>query len=600
MAAIDVNDSIRLDLPDSVEVRQRPASRRSRSLVRAESDGLEIALEEAGLEVEAELELVPAAPPAGPRRRRARPADVPPTIEVRVGAAEGALLLLETEGGVFAWVEPDSERSSRRGGGRTLTFSLAGEEGGAGRRGRSGRRGVLSWIGERLVEPIRVRVLRFAATQAVDRLVDLIEGDRPFGLVDMRGAASTWLPAAPLPQLGPGPARILLMVHGTFSTTIGSYSALEATASGRAFLKESRSNYDAVLGFDHPTLGEDPERNAADLMAVLEGLPEGSQIDSVAFSRGGLVLRTLIERLAPATRPDLGFGRAVFVACTNGGTNLANPENWHTLVDLYTNIVMAGARALSVVSTGIAAGIVASTVSTLARFVKLLPQLAIEERRVPGLAAMLPDGTFVEALNSGPGSGGTDYHVIASDFEPRIEPSKGLTGELTEYLIDRLADRLFQADNDLVVHTQSMWEFGASRPPLDERKVHLIPTEETIYHIIYFGSEKVGELLTGWLFPQGVGERALPPAPPTPERHVRAAGANIDDSARGIGRGGGGFAKGFEPLGDIGDVSFDRIVFGGADFGEGAARGRRRSPAPAADQIRPAKRRRGGSPPPPP
>jgi hypothetical protein len=518
MAVIEVSPSVSLDLPETVEIRQRPSARRGRSRSSPESDALDLALEEAGLTVEAEIELVPTAAPAGSRRRRSVDpvAETAPKVKVEVAPGESALLLVETEGGVFAWVEPDERGSVRRSAAPSLTFSLTSGEG---RSGRRGRRGALSWIGDRLIEPLRVRVLRFAAGEAIDFAVDKIEGDRPFGLVDMSGPASTWLPKPDgrLPAFrGGGPPRVLLMVHGTFSTTAGAFSALELTEPGREFLARARGEYDAVIGFDHSTLAQDPERNARDLMAALEALPQGTIIDSVAHSRGGLVLRTLIERLAPAAREDLRFRRAVFVACTNAGTNLANPENWKILIDLYTNIVMAGARAVALVSGGIAATLVASTVSTLGRFVKLLPQLAIDENRVPGLAAMLPTSELVTGLNSAPNPGGTRYCVIASNFEPRIEPAKGLTGELTEYLIDRIVDRLFQGENDLVVHTGSMWDFGTSRPPIEPESLHVIPAEETIYHIIYFGSKNVAGLLSRWIFEEE-GQRSARPSPPAEE-----------------------------------------------------------------------------------
>ena len=141
------------------------------------------------------------------------------------------------------------------------------------------------------------------------------------------------------------PAKVLLFIHGTFSSTAGSFGPLTATRQGLAFLEAARNRYDALIGFDHRTLAETTEGNAKAILQALgrPGLPEGSTINSIAYSRGGLVYRTLAEQLL-AARPDIKLGQAIFVACTNAGTHLAEPENWIAMIDLYTNVIMAGAR----------------------------------------------------------------------------------------------------------------------------------------------------------------------------------------------------------------------------------------------------------------
>src|SRR4029453_8429204 len=111
------------------------------------------------------------------------------------------------------------------------------------------------------------------------------------------------------------PARLLLFVHGTFSSTIGSFGGLGATPWGRAFLEAAQANYDAVIGFDHSTLSEDPLANAEDLMQRL-GLGTSLQkarIDAISYSRGGLVLRSLLEYLLPGSKAQIEIGRTIFV-----------------------------------------------------------------------------------------------------------------------------------------------------------------------------------------------------------------------------------------------------------------------------------------------
>ena len=109
--------------------------------------------------------------------------------------------------------------------------------------------------------------------------------------------------------------------------------------------------YDAIIGYDHRTLSETPVKNAADLLQALKSVkwPIPPHVDAVAHSRGGLVFRSLVEFLLPVDPWQAHFNRAVFVGCTNSGTELANPDNWHALLDIYTNIGVAGARALGIV-----------------------------------------------------------------------------------------------------------------------------------------------------------------------------------------------------------------------------------------------------------
>ena len=69
--------------------------------------------------------------------------------------------------------------------------------------------------------------------------------------------------------------------------------------------------------------------------AVVTSLdPAGCDLDVITHSRGGLVLRTLLERpnLFPLAANRCRVGRAVLVASPNEGTPLATPDRWEQLV----------------------------------------------------------------------------------------------------------------------------------------------------------------------------------------------------------------------------------------------------------------------------
>jgi hypothetical protein len=517
MAEVEAGAGVLVRTTDNVEVRVvqhaavRRGARRAMPTGFSAAEELKSALSSAGFSLAAELELVPRQP--GTRAFRRGSSD-PAEIEVHVGPSESALVLIEGAGGVYAWSYPreaDIPSRVRRGGMRVLTFPLAGEISDPATRGTpvagSKRSLALDWIADKLLEPVRAYVLRFAAQTAIDLAVNYIEGDKAEGLIALTAEdPANWRPgAAALPSLPQDrPAKILLMVHGTFSSTAGGFGSLTLTENGRRFLSAARRRYDAILGFDHKTLGADPRDNAALLLAELHKLhiPKGTRIDAVAHSRGGLVYRILAETLMAKEWPDIAFGTAVFVGCTNAGTHLAEPENWASLVDIYTNAIMAGVRVIAGLTGGSAVSpLISQGIKTLGRFVQALSEVAIGEMRVPGLAAMQPTSAVVKELNEATEELGqlAEYCAITSNFVARPEPAKGITNELAEFIIDRVTNRLFQRENDLVVDTESMTSFGTRNERLKPGGTFAFGSTDEVYHTIYFASDVVPLKLGEWL-----------------------------------------------------------------------------------------------------
>lgn len=528
MAELEVAAGVVVRSPDDVEVRVvqggavRRGLRRGTASQASGTDALKGALSASGFTVAAEVEIVPTRP--GTRALRRDP-NTPAQIEVEAGPSESALVLIEGAGGVYAWTYPQqaARPAGRRGGSRTLIFPLAGQGGRAvrGTPAGSGRRGpVLDWISDKLIEPVRAYVLKFAVGAVIDASTDYLEGDKEEGLVTLTMSdPAAWTPRrsalSKLPQ--DRPLKILLMVHGTFSSTAGGFAQLTGSDDGQTFLAGVLSHYDAVLGFDHKTLTASPRENAAALLTALQtiGIPQNSSIDAVCHSRGGLVYRVFAEDLLAAARPDIKLGKAIFVGCTNAGTHLAEPENWAAMVDLYTNAIMAGVRVVAQVAGGAALSpLVSFGIKTLGRFVQMFSEVAIAENRVPGLAAMRPTSDLVGVLNgsSGPLERLAAYYAITSNFVAQVEPSKGVTKEFAEFIVDRVTNRLFRLDNDLVVDTTSMTSFGTRGPRLAENATLAFGNTDDVYHTIYFASQAVPLKLMEWLGLDQAGALARPRA----------------------------------------------------------------------------------------
>jgi CHAT domain len=506
---------------------------------------------------------IPAA--ARPKRRGAAAPASAMTLDVPVGPDEQAVVLLEDEG-EYRWVidgRPLPSAAPKRGRAgvtapRQLRFSIELKAappppGAAAKRGAVKR----NWLTEKLFGMVTAYVFRFAVKVAGKKVVQILERKVEQGLVAITAAdPQQWQRLeddAPLPQalLADRSPRVLLFVHGTFSSTVGSFGALGIVSEGREFLARALAHYDAVIGFDHPTLSIDPLKNASELLARLKRIqwPAPPALDIIAFSRGGLVARSLIEYLLPSARWGATVGRVIFVGCTNAGTQLAEPANWHRFADHYTNLALGTTRALSLIPGAQGVTTIAShVIRGVGALVKALASGAITDNVVPGLAAMEPDGEFVLRINEAqpgqPAPADAQYFAVTSDFEAGKALATRGTPELPPKLLMRIADwgadELYGEPNDLVVHVRSM-------TAIDEALGNFVKstldygTNGLVYHTNYFTRDKTATQLTDWL--------ALPPAPAAapPKRRARPRAALPKGGSVGGGggrMGGGGVGRG--------------------------------------------------------
>lgn len=463
------------------------------------------------------IDIAPAGGPVPAARRRTGGPGVPRpvTLEVPVGESQNAALLVESEG-VFQWRLPEAPPAGpaqRRGrAGRTLRFRI-----GAAAPVRPGAtRGRLSdfaeLVGDAIFDPVRVYVLRFVARGAVKSLRDYLEGGLVEGPVDMsRPDPGEWRPsltpiAPSWPQNRPG--RLLLIIHGTFSTTLGSFGALGATAGGKTFLANARQHYDAILGYDHSTLAADPQANAEAIARALDetGPPKGTSVDIVAYSRGGLVARTLAEGLITKRLPHLSVGRVVYVGATNGGTALAEPENWKALIDLITNLAAVAGRVLKFLGQPLAGTILSESVKTIGGLVQAIVDEGLDPKEVAGLAAMRPKSDWIAKLDAPAEELATppDYYALGSHFQTKlftagggVAPPRGVSSKLALTLANFASNGIMREENDLVVDNAAMKSFGARANRL--RNVELWGDNVVVYHLNYFQQNEIVDSLQGFL-----------------------------------------------------------------------------------------------------
>lgn len=87
--------------------------------------------------------------------------------------------------------------------------------------------------------------------------------------------------------------KTLLLVHGTFSSTAGSYG--ELYSAGNNLLDDLLDNdcFEQIIGFDHPTISHDVFQNATQLYQYLNGVHFEHPVSVLGYSRGALLAKWL-------------------------------------------------------------------------------------------------------------------------------------------------------------------------------------------------------------------------------------------------------------------------------------------------------------------
>lgn len=290
----------------------------------------------------------------------------------------------------------------------------------------------------------------------------------------------TWVSAT-----GPFAGTTLLFVHGTFSNNDHFLEEFKATPPGQQFLAHAQARYTQVLAFDHPTLAIGPLFNALELSRLQAGSTH--DVDVVAHSRGGLVARWWLEALGGGVGQR---ARAVLVGSPIAGTSLAAGPRIRSGLDLLTNYgtVLEKVAGLAGAANPFLAAPVA-ILRVLLSITGLAARLPIADAAVamvPGLFAQAGIGSNgeIRLLRAGPALRAVDYFAVRSNFEPQDEGWRFWRYFRKTTLADSLADIVFDGENDLVVDTDSMTDFGTSGVKLVA--TWDFKTNSDVHHVNYF------------------------------------------------------------------------------------------------------------------
>jgi|GEM_PF-630940 len=448
---------------------------------------LQAALSESGVEITAEHRV-------RPRTRRGTP---PSTLDFSASAGPGfvPLAILRHPSGALTFHAPSPPDSaiprsaSSSPGTQHFLIPLTASSALTPRRGvvDSTLRMFLIRIASRAVEQVIRQGIQSAALEAEKawwKRRGLSEGLHSVSLHQDRLQLA---PASPA-SLPPGPC--LLLLHGTFSDAAGSFAGLASTGALRRLLHDYGGR---VYAWEHFTVSRSPSDNARQLLAALPA--QARTYDALAYSRGGLVLRTLAE-LPGELGPDayrFRLRRAVLAAVPQAGTPLASPGRWEdTFGFLATFLGLIPDSPLTPLTT--AASFIADGLAWLA---------ARATGSLPGLAAMDPSGPFLSSLRQS--TPPTDsYFFIGANHHP--------PAGLWARLLDAGIDSFFGGANDLVVPTEGSLPapFPASARACFGPGGNLPPATGTVHHLNLLAQPLASQVILHALARQPPGFPPLP------------------------------------------------------------------------------------------
>lgn len=397
-------------------------------------------------------------------------------------------------------------RSDMRGGGSsTVRFEIV-------TRDRT-TRGLASTAIKAILVEARKMVIDSAVRFTLPRLALVLEK----ALWDQAGRKEGWhavsqdtLASGTLSAAAPtSPERSLLLLHGTFSHAAAGFRGLARSP----FFERVADIYGGRLfAFNHFTISRTPEENAR---MLLQALPDQTTaFDVITHSRGGLVLRNIVERpdaFGPLAR-RFRLNRAVLVASPNEGTPLATPKRWEDTFGWFANLLdLFPDNPFTTCASFVAHGLV------------WMANHAAGD--LPGLRAMDADGDLIAALQQPPGPDVSAYSALVSNYQPQ--------GKQLLRLLDAGLDQFFGTANDLVVPTEGGWRVdGMAADVVPGKRIGCFGRGgnlrgDDVTHVNFFAQHASVDFLVKALTAAQQPLDAIDPKRPLPDRRL-SLGRGLD------------------------------------------------------------------------
>ena len=304
--------------------------------------------------------------------------------------------------------------------------------------------------------------------------------------------------------------RALLFLHGTFSHAVGAFGRMDSR-----FFEQIGARYGKnVYAFNHFTISKTPGQNARDL---LNALPSGGiECDVITHSRGGLVLRTLVERkaLVGAAANRLKVGRAILVAAPNEGTPLATSAHWERTIGFFANFLEMFPD---------------NPFTTAAEFISdaLVWMAKRATGELPGVASMDRNGAAIRELQAPPAPDHERYSALVANYHPEET--------IWARLADVGVDGFFGMANDLVVPSEGGWRIDDGTHVRGDRigcfgRGGNIQAPGNVHHGNFFDQPETIEFLVRVSVDGTPGLLEIDPDQPLPDRRFRRGLAGISET----------------------------------------------------------------------
>jgi pimeloyl-ACP methyl ester carboxylesterase len=451
--------------------------------------------------------------------------------EVLVG--DNDLVEVEFEDGLRVWLTGEEYREKLETEGKRAPSATGALEvpdtlafGGAG----ASERGIVGWVLKSL-KIVGVDLPAKSAVKLARVFEEKTDGEKRPGPGFFRCQMLTGQFALKAPPAEIQADQLLVFIHGTASSTWGSFGELWSTPRSGTLAGLKGIYGENVFALDHRSMTVSPVSNALDLARELgKRVKDGTQIDLVSHSRGGLVgelicrmnvvgagapfeaidaqlvadarwlasdpdldkedldearkalaaaaeeLKALGTELAKLRKRGVVVRRFVRVACPALGTSLVSRR-----LDRWVQILANVGR---FASTGSPIG---ELVDSLGDFITAVLHEKTKPQALPGIVAMLPETGFISMVNNPTRTIGSRLAVIAGDIEPE---------GVWQRLLTLVADKFYAGEHDLVVNTGSMYG-GAPR----ESGAALLSYHagSTVNHFNYFRNEASAEAIVAAL-----------------------------------------------------------------------------------------------------
>jgi predicted chitinase/tetratricopeptide (TPR) repeat protein len=346
---------------------------------------------------------------------------------------------------------------------------------------RGATRGFLGDVLVRAIDIVTGPIENEAADFAASTIVKRFDSHVTPGVYQLNASSLTSLKGKAPASIAATQAGTLVLIHGTFSDTAGTFGKLWTDYP--QLVRALFGSYgDRVYALDHPTLAVSPIANA---ITLARAVPDGARLHLLTHSRGGLVAEVLARVAANPSDTFANFptgdsgalreelrqlasivaskrirvDRVVRVACPARGTLLASNR-----LDAYVSVMK---WALELAGLPVA--------PELVEFLGEVAKRRADPRLLPGLAAQIPDSPLIQWLHSVDAPIDGELRVVAGDLQG---------DSVVSWVKTLLADAFYWTDNDLVVQTRSM--YGGSPRATDS--TFMLDQGGRVSHFNYFSS----------------------------------------------------------------------------------------------------------------